>query len=300
MTETKPLVLIAGVTGMLGGQIADALIAKGARVRAIVRDMNGKADALRPLDNAGVELIEGDVTKPGTLGRAMEGVDTVVSALNNQESLILDGQANLLYAAEQAGVKRFLPSDFSGDFRALQLGDNDNLDMRIRFREILLKSSVAHTSVLNGAFYEVVLAPFLEMFDLQKGVFQYWGNGDTKMDFTHTSDAAKYTAEAALDDGLANQTLMVAAEQLTAFELHELFETATGRKLEKRPMGSIQDLQAEIARRRETAQNPWSYIGLQYIYMMASGLGKLTPVMNHRYPHIQPMRLREFFQTAVR
>ncbi|HYO80566.1 MAG TPA: hypothetical protein VES20_04125 [Bryobacteraceae bacterium] len=33
-------------------------------------------------------------------------------------------------AAERNGVRRFIPSDFSIDYRKLDFGDNDNLDMR--------------------------------------------------------------------------------------------------------------------------------------------------------------------------
>ena len=283
---------------MLGSQIADALLANGqSHVRALVRDLPSKAAALEPLVSRGLELVEGDVTRPETLPAAVSGVHVVISALNNQPELIIAGQTNLLRAAEAAGtVTRFVPSDFSGDFRKLQLGDNYNLDMRIRFHEVLAKSPIPYTSILNGAFYEVIYAPFLELFDFRNNTFRYWGDRDQKMDFTHTSDAARYTALAALDSGLANQSMNVAGAELSYGELHEAFTRATGRRLNEVRMGSIADLQAEIRRRQATATQPWAYLGLQYIYMMASGLGKLDPVMNGRYPEIRPMPIGDFLR----
>jgi len=34
------------------------------------------------------------------------------------------------------------------------------------------------------------------MVDLENGVFEYWGDGETPLDFTTTDDTAKYVAEA--------------------------------------------------------------------------------------------------------
>ena len=64
--------LVTGATGFVGGRLADALAARGAEVRCLVRD-RGRA---RDLESAGHELHEGDVLDAGSLRGAGEGIST--------------------------------------------------------------------------------------------------------------------------------------------------------------------------------------------------------------------------------
>jgi hypothetical protein len=69
----------------------------------------------------GAGIVEEDLIKPETLLQAWAEVDVIVSAVGNNEVTML-GQKNLIYAAKQQGVKRFIPSDYSVDYRQLSLG----------------------------------------------------------------------------------------------------------------------------------------------------------------------------------
>ena len=62
---------MTGATGFVGGRLAEALDARGADVRCLVRD----ADRASHLADAGHELHEGDVLRPDTLAGVAEGVD---------------------------------------------------------------------------------------------------------------------------------------------------------------------------------------------------------------------------------
>jgi dihydroflavonol-4-reductase len=64
-------VLITGANGFLGTWLARALAARGDSVRALVR----RGSDLSSLSACSVELAEGDVTQPGTLAAALEGVE---------------------------------------------------------------------------------------------------------------------------------------------------------------------------------------------------------------------------------
>ncbi len=66
-------ILVTGATGNVGSGLIPELIAKGASVRALVRDAT-KAQGLR---DAGVEVVIGDLDKPETLDGAFSGVDKV-------------------------------------------------------------------------------------------------------------------------------------------------------------------------------------------------------------------------------
>ena len=71
-----------------------------------------------------------------------KGVDIVVSAVGNNQ-VTVPGQKNAINAAKKRGVKRFIPSDFSADYRQLNYGDNDNLDMRKEVFEQYSKLSIS-------------------------------------------------------------------------------------------------------------------------------------------------------------
>jgi uncharacterized protein YbjT (DUF2867 family) len=81
---STPPVLVVGATGTVGGAVTNALIARGAVVRALVR---------RPaphLTAAGVEQVVGDLSDPGAVRRALTGVSAAcyVSPHSDDEELL--------------------------------------------------------------------------------------------------------------------------------------------------------------------------------------------------------------------
>lgn len=94
------MLLLTGVTGKTGGASAQALLKKGIRFRAIVRNA-GKAEALKA---AGVELVIGDVTDRDVLEQAMAGVDKALMVCPNGEKQ-LDIEKQFIDVAKAKGVK---------------------------------------------------------------------------------------------------------------------------------------------------------------------------------------------------
>jgi nucleoside-diphosphate-sugar epimerase len=298
MSEKKTI-LIAGVTGMLGHQIASALLARGdCSVRALVRPggyRGEKGQRLEELRGHDLQTVEGDLLAPETLPAACEGADTIVSAVQGGEDVIVRGQTNLIEAADKSGVPRMIPSDFSVDLHRLDYEDHVWLAHRKRADDAFQGKSIKPTSVLIGGFMEVVVNPILGLVDWDEGVFTYWGDGEQPCDFTAIADAAEYTAAAALDDGLAGRPLRVAGDVLTMKEFHARIEESAGRKLEPRHAGSVEDLRRTIEdKKREDPANESAYAFHQYVWAMVSGKGKLDPLDNGRYPDIRPMTMREF------
>src|SRR5690606_35047865 len=79
----------------------------------------------------GLELVEGDITDPPErLAEAVGDAATVISTVQGGPEVIVDGQANLVRAAEEAGARRFIPSDFAVDVTKLDDGDNFMIDWR--------------------------------------------------------------------------------------------------------------------------------------------------------------------------
>jgi dihydroflavonol-4-reductase len=106
--------LVTGATGFLGSHVARLLVERGQQVRVLVRA--GREGG--HLDGLPVERVTGDLRDAASLVRAAEGVETVYHvaadyrlwARNPQEiyESNVTGTRNLLQAAHNAGVKRFV------------------------------------------------------------------------------------------------------------------------------------------------------------------------------------------------
>ncbi|NIH83514.1 NmrA family NAD(P)-binding protein [Amycolatopsis granulosa] len=292
--SASPKIFVAGATGLLGGQIVRALLDQGASVRALVRP--GTSDEKKRSLTAGagdVELVEGDITAPAErLAEAIGDATTVVSAVQGGPDVIVDGQANLLRAAEKAGARRFIPSDFAIDINKLDDGDNFMIDWRRKAAAERTGTGIEVVSVLNGAFYEVMVG-FMGIVDWEQGTLSHWGDPDQPLDLTSVADTAAYTAAVALDPS-ATGTLRFAGDVVSMREFHEAVQRGSGRTLQLRHLGSADDLRAEITRQAAVAENPFDYVALQYQWCMVSGKGKFDQLDNDRYPHVKPQSVADF------
>ena len=75
------MILLTGITGNIGGATARALLAKGLRFRALVRDP-GKA---APWAQHGVDLVQGDIEDTEAVKRALAGIDRALLVMPNGE-----------------------------------------------------------------------------------------------------------------------------------------------------------------------------------------------------------------------
>ncbi|MGW2187246.1 NmrA family NAD(P)-binding protein [Streptomyces sp. NPDC001719] len=293
---TDAKILVAGATGLLGGQIAASLLDRSAGVKALVRPgiSAEKKAALSALEARGLTLVEGDITDGvDKLAGALAGVETLVSAVQGGPEVIVDGQENLLRAAEKAGVSRIVPSDFAIDIFKLDYTDNFMIDMRKKAAERLAGSPVSVLSVLNGAFMEVMIT-FMQIVDFEKNTFSHWGDPDQPMDLTSVKDTAAFTAAAVLDPALAGGAVRFAGEVVSMRQFHAAVERATGRTLEFVTLGTGAELRAEIERQAKETQNPFDYVALQYQWGMVTGKAKFDALDNDRYPEIIPTSVEEF------
>ena len=282
------LIILTGATGDLGGRIAHHLRRRQASVRALVRK-GASAQKTDPLRQQGVEIVEVDFSNVPELTAACAGGTCVVSALSGLHDIIVETQTRLLQAAVAAGVPRFIPSDYSIDFFRLPKGENRNLDLRREFAERLDKAPIKATSVLNGMFADLLTgqAPVI-LFGLKRVV--YWGNPDQPLDFTTTDDTANFTAAAALDANTPRY-LRVAGNVLTVNQLKQVAGEVTGKPFSAFRVGGLGGLHTLIGWVRTIApakNDPFpAWQGMQYLHNMFTGLPKLTPLDNDRYPDIR-------------
>jgi nucleoside-diphosphate-sugar epimerase len=130
--------LVTGATGLVGYNIVQALLLRGRSVRALVRSID-KGKALLP---EACELVQGDITDPAAVRRAMEGCTVVYHAAGLPEQWLPDparfqqvnagGTQNALEAALAHGVRRFvytstidiLAAERGGELHESQLDPN--------------------------------------------------------------------------------------------------------------------------------------------------------------------------------
>jgi uncharacterized protein YbjT (DUF2867 family) len=75
------MILLTGITGNNGGATATALLEKGVKFRALVRDLDKAANWA----TQGVELVQGDLNDQASVRTALEGIDVAVLILPNGE-----------------------------------------------------------------------------------------------------------------------------------------------------------------------------------------------------------------------
>lgn len=294
---TQVPVLVAGATGLLGFEIAKQLSRQaGIQVNALIRPGTNphKQDKLNVLRHHNVRLIPGDLLDPASLHHACQNIDTVISAVNGDATILIDGQTNLIQAAAANGVRRFIPSDYNIDYRKLNWGDHDHHDCRKAILTLLQGSGLSYTLILNGILMETLFSPFGIVFDCQQNQFQYWGDGHTNFDVTSLHDVAAYTAAAVLDPGLANQALEVAGDRLTLQELKADYEAQTIAPLTDRPLGTTIDLLHWLIQHRR--HDRATYLAHQSHYALISGKGRLDHRHNDRYPHIRPINIQDYIR----
>jgi uncharacterized protein YbjT (DUF2867 family) len=298
--DQQPIV-IAGATGNLGGRIARELRLRGVPVCAIVRP-GTSMERLTQLRDQGVRIVEADLHARPEVVRACQGASCVISTLLGLDKVMLDAQGALLDAAVEAGVPRFIPSDYAMDFTKIRPGLNRNFDLHQEFGERLGRSPIRSTSILNGAFMDLLTgeAP-LVLFKFRRVL--YWGQDpDQPIDFTTIDDTAAYTAEAALDPD-APRILRIAGEQISAAGLAMVASEVSGksfRLLRGGGLGRLEWIMKITRALTPKSESPFPvWQGMQYLYCMFEGSGMLTPLDNRRYPDLKWTGVRTVLEQAV-
>jgi uncharacterized protein YbjT (DUF2867 family) len=284
MTERGRTVIVAGATGDLGGRIVRALVAKGAPVAALVR----QGTAPWRLANLPAAVRIADFASTEAIAAGLGDAACVVSALSGLEEVVIDIQGRLLDAAVMASVPRFIPSDFAIDFRKLPPDSNRNLDLREAFRTRAEAAPIRLTSILNGAFMDMLTGtiPIIQH-SIRRVLF--WGSADQPMDFTTISDTAAYTARVAMDPK-SPRILNICGARVSARDIAAALGRVRGRPYGLLPAGTIGTLGLTIGVARKLSPGAPDEVypawqGMQYMRNLFAGEGMLdTPFDNDRYP----------------
>ena len=165
--DSRPLILVTGVTGYIGGRLVPRLLAAGYRVRCMVRDPS-RLEGRRWRRE--VEVVAGDVLQPATLGAALDGVDTAFYLVHSMagghefHERDLTGARNFAHALRTAGGRRMVylgglgdpQSDLSPHLRSRQ--ETGDALQAARFANITASIAVEHVGATGVPRREEVLA----------------------------------------------------------------------------------------------------------------------------------------------
>ena len=295
--SSEKSIILAGGTGELGKRIASYLVQYGATVIALVRK-GSSAVSINTLRAVGIQIVQVDFANRSQLVQACSGGSCVISALNGLQNVIIDTQTALLDAAVEAGVPRFIPSDYSIDYTKLPFGNNRNLDLRRQFAAIADRAPIKTTSILNGMFTNLLTgqAPVI-LFGMKRVV--YWENAEQLLDFTTIDNTAEYTARVAIDEATP-RFLRIAGEVTNANGLKETASKISGDEFRLLKAGQLSRLRTiikitkTILPQKKEIFPPWQ--GMQYLHDMFTGMPKLQPLDNNRYTGIHWTTVREILE----
>ncbi len=254
-------------------------------MRALIRPGTPEEDQAK-LRATGARLAIATPMNIIEMTQALLGATCVVSALNGLRDVIIDRQTVLLNAAVQAKVPRFIPSDYSEEFRHVAQGTNRNLELRQEFMLTASAAPLEVTSVLNGAFMDMLGA---EMPIIQPAIKRvlYWKSDEQPLDFTTKDNVAAYVAAVAMDTATP-RWLRIAGETSSAKGIAEAMTAVTGDTYKTQWAGNMTTLGAmiKIAKLIQPGTDEAfpAYQGMQYMRDMFSGKGKLKTLDNGRYP----------------
>ena len=232
------MILLCGGTGLLGSAIALRLAERSLPFRVLVRPTTDPTE----LEALGAEVVRGDLRDSTSLGPAVAGVQTVISTANAMARILggetdlrlrdVDdqGNANLVRAAEGAGVQRFLFLSFPAQILATRTPFGD---AKLATERRLRDSRMHEVVIRPEAYQEIWLSPLVQ-FDWPKRSVTIFGEGNAPASYVSVEDVAEAVVRLAVATDPPRLLEFGGPEALTRNEAADAFERAVGEPIRRR------------------------------------------------------------------
>lgn len=234
MSDSKQPVLVFGATGQQGGSVASALLKAGWPVRALLR--NPRSAKAVALEDAGVELVQGDFADDRSIRDAMKdiyGVFSVQPSSGQGPVLGLTDEEELRYGIAVADLAvessvRHLVYSSTGAVGAEPTGMG-HFDTKAGIEAHIRKLPINATVIRPVAFMEMLMMPG---FGLDQDRFNFFAEPDQPFQLLAVEDIGKFVA-AILGDPVrfGGATIEVASDTVTGRMLEARFSAAAGRPI---------------------------------------------------------------------
>ena len=216
------MILVTGATGLNGSALLRLLSAKGIATRALVRS-RVRAEAIAALPD--VEIVEGDMARPETLGAALRDVDRAM-LISSSDPVMLEVQSGFIDAARAAGVKHVVKlsgimPDLTSPFRFARM--HGEIERRLE------ASGMAFTHLRAGEFMP---AYFRQVPSIVARGAMFLPMEDARIASIDVGDIAEIAALALTGSGHEGKTYpLTGPEALTMAEVAEKLSAVTGKTI---------------------------------------------------------------------
>ncbi|XP_057788369.1 probable pinoresinol-lariciresinol reductase 3 isoform X2 [Salvia miltiorrhiza] len=241
MTDSKSKLLIIGVTGNLGFELANASLNASHPTLGLVRDSAfsdpNKLHKIQLLSDSGLKIVKGSLHDEESLIEALKQADVVICAVASKQ---VHDQKALISAMKRAGcIKRFIPSEFGSDPDRTRVShlDHNFYSRKSEIRRLVESQGIPYTYVCCN-FYTSYLLPSLVQPGLQappRDNVTIFGDGNVRGVFMKESDVAAFTISTVDDPRTLNKTMSLRppGNTLSMNELVTVWESKIGKKLER-------------------------------------------------------------------
>lgn len=236
----QDVLLVTGATGLVGSHVALAARERGLSVRALVRS----SSSVQPLEQAGVELLRGDMTDSDTLRQAVCGVSLIVHCAakvgdwgptDAYRAVNVDALGALVAAAEATDtLRRFVQISSLGVYAARDHHGTDESEepnsqgidgytltkleseqvVQSAHRDREFPAIILRPGFVYGPRDRTVLPRLLEKLKSQQ--FAYLGSTDKLMNNTYVGNLSEAVFAALESDGLCGQVYNIRDDRLVS------------------------------------------------------------------------------------
>jgi len=226
------MILIIGVTGVLGRETARQLLAAGHKVRGLTRYPENAVDVKK----LGAEIVQGDLIDKNSLRSACQGVDAVLAAAHqvmgvgkySSKAVDDEGHCALIDAAKEGKVKHFVYT--SAQHVSLD-HPTDFYRNKAKAEAHLRASGLSYTILRPPAFMEWHVHNVLGKSILETGKATIFGSGNNPANFMAARDAAHMAVLALTDSRLKNKDIEIGGpDNITRNQIAEMYGRFSGRK----------------------------------------------------------------------
>jgi uncharacterized protein YbjT (DUF2867 family) len=239
------MIMVVGATGIVGGMITRRLLEDGKDVRIMVRKnspseqlaQEGRATSAEELIGAGAQPVHGDLRDHASLDAAVQGVEAVITTANsagrggedNPQSVDLEGNRNLIEAARDAGVERFV---FVSAFGADPENPVPFMQAKGQSEASLRESGMEYTILAPTPYMEIWAAVVVGMPALQDRPVILVGEGRRRHSFISNRDVAAFAVAAVDHPATRNRYLALGGpEPLSWRDVVATYERVLGRSI---------------------------------------------------------------------
>ncbi len=246
------MILVTGATGNVGSEVVRELGARGALVRALVRDPDRARDQL----GSEVELVVGDFSQPRSVRRAMDGVRSVfLSSADGPDKVV--HETTVIDAAAGAGLQLIVKQSTIG----AEIGSPVPFwDAHGRIERVLHSSSVPAVILRSGFSMANLLASAPAV---AAGGQLFAPAGNARIAMIDPRDVGATAAAVLSEDQQGSRTYTLTGPEAISYEqVAACLSEATGRPVE------FVDIPAEAARGAalEAGMPSWLADGLVAVF----------------------------------